>query len=313
MELYPEDLGETISKEVLRLRWPGLMEEPTVSRTMLAALCVVSLVATLVFWLLQWQIGGATGLIGGITGLVWLSKWLEARQKRNAKIGPVTDYEIAQLRNNVSVQDPLVRAFLKLVRTVIAVPATSGASAEQEIRSAVAALAIAIASLPPPEAVSVGPDRTALRERLEEGVDLSPSSLSADDDPTALQTEASHLRRRVPTEADPVIRASLERRAESLERRAETAARTQMLLRRNQALRDEVAEQIGVLRTNLTAFSVGGKQSAPDFAGLAARIQRVTVEANAITEARAEIDTLLAEPARTFVNDEAQEQTLRRR
>ena len=297
MDLYPEDLGEKISQEVLRQRGPAFVEEPGVSAPTLGALCSGSLVATLVFWLLQWQIGVVSLLMGGVTGIMWLSRKWEARQKQDAKIGPVTDHEIMQLWKTISAQDPLVRAYLKLVRAILSVSATPGESAEQEIRGAVCSLATAIGSLPPPEVVSVGPDRTALRERLDDGVDLSPISGHAADDPAALHAEAGRLGQHAVTETDPVIRASLLRRAESLERRAETAARTLMLLRRNQALREEIAEQIGALRTSLTAFSVGGKQSAQDFAGLAASIQRVTVEANAITDARAEIDTLLAEPA----------------
>nr|MDQ2686373.1 hypothetical protein [Armatimonadota bacterium] len=257
MELYPEDLGETISREILHLRQPRFAEESNFSLPMLAALCGSSLVATLVFWVLQWQIGALSLLTSGVTGMMWLSRRGEVRQQRSVLVGPVTDVEIAKLRTNVSAQDPLMRAFLKLIRTILAVPATLDTSAEQEIRNAVAALATAITSLPPPEAVSVGPDRMALRERLDEGVDLSPASVQTDDDPAALQAEANHLRQRASTETDPVIRASLQRRAESQKRRAETAAQTQMLLRRNQALRDEVAEQIGALRTNLTAFSVG--------------------------------------------------------
>lgn len=316
MDLYPGDLGENISREVLSLRGPVFVEEPSISISMLAALCSISLMATLIFWRLQWQIGGASWLlgsisllIGGITSIVWLSRRWETRQKRETKIGRITDHEISQLRDGVSAQDPLARAFLKLIRTILAVPATPDTAAEREIRTAVCALATAIGSLPP-EAVSAGPDRTALRERLDEGVDLSPTSGHIADDPAVLHAEAIRLGQRAHTETDPVIRASLQRRAESLERRAETAARTLMLLRRNQALREEIAEQIGALRTSVTAFSVGGKQATQDFAGLAASIQRVTVEANAITEARAEIGTLLAEPARLSMSGEPQEQPL---
>ena len=97
-------------------------------------------------------------------------------------------------------------------------------------------------------------------------------------------------------ENDAVIAASRRRRAESLLRRADTSARTLLLLRRNKALREEVGEQIQALGTSLTALQVGGRQSAPELSGLAASIHRVALEANAVTVARAEVDTLLSQP-----------------
>jgi hypothetical protein len=132
------------------------------------------------------------------------------------------------------------------------------------------------------------------------------------DNPVALKDEAARLTQDAQAEPDSVIAASLWRRAESLTRRAETAARTLTLLRRNQALRAEVAEQIDALRTSLTAFQVGGRQSAHELADLAASIHRVAQEANAITTARAEIDTLLSLPPLPGANPEAEAQTLRR-
>ena len=93
-----------------------------------------------------------------------------------------------------------------------------------------------------------------------------------------------------------MIAASLRRRAESLLRRSDTAARTSLLLRRNRALREEVGEQIRALQTSLTALQVGGRQSVPELSGLAASIHRVALEANAVTVARAEVDTSSAGP-----------------
>ena len=69
--------------------------------------------------------------------------------------------------------------------------------------------------------------------------------------------------------------------------------------RRNRALRDEVNEQIKALRTSLTALQIGGRQSAPQLSGLAASIHRVALEANAVTVARAEVDTVLSQPERS--------------
>lgn len=310
MDLYPEDLGETISREILRLRKPKFAEAPTVSLQTLGGISIGSLIATLVSGLLHWPIALLFLLVTVVSALMYASTAMKSHREQGAKIGCVTDYEITQVRNNFRTQDPLLRAYLKLALAIMAAPGGLETSTEREIRSAVCALATTIESLPPAQQdAPVRPERASLAERLEQADDNHTET--PPDDPEALQAEADRLSQRAQAEADPVIRASLQRRAESQKQRAETAAQTLMLLRRNQALRDEVAEQISALRTNLAAFSVGGKQSAQDFAGLAASIQRVTVEANAITEARAEIDTLLAESARTVVNDEAQEQPLR--
>ena len=112
----------------------------------------------------------------------------------------------------------------------------------------------------------------------------------------ALRAEAQTQIENAQGETDAVIAASLRRRAESLLRRADTAAKTLLLLRRNRALRDEVNEQIKALRTSLTALQIGGRQSTPELSGLAASIHRVALEANAVTVARAEVDTLLSQP-----------------
>lgn len=50
------------------------------------------------------------------------------------------------------------------------------------------------------------------------------------------------------------------------------------------------------MKTSLTAFRVGGRRTAPELADLAASIQRVAREASAITQARAEVESLIAAP-----------------
>lgn len=183
-------------------------------------------------------------------------------------------------------------------------------AAEGNVREAVRALGTAIEDLPASaESSSMNsplPLRTALADLPAPGPEL------ISDDPDALKAEAARLTKDAQAEPDSVIAASLWRRADSLARRADTAARTLMLLRRNQALRDEVAEQIDALRTSLTAFRVGGRQSATELADLAASIHRVALEANAITTARAEIDTLLSQPQVLEPVPEAEAQTLHR-
>lgn len=181
-----------------------------------------------------------------------------------------------------SEKDPLVQQFLTLAYVVLALPTTEDATAEREVREAISALGLAVEALPPEQKVVT-------------------------DDPTALRAEAETQAAEAQAETDAVIAASLRRRVESLTRRAETAARTLLLLRRNQALQEEVGEQIQALQTSLTALQVGGRQSVPELAGLAASIQRVAQEANAMTAARAEVGMMVAEPQVRVTRPSAEE------
>lgn len=204
------------------------------------------------------------GLAGWCCALV-----LEARDADAGRQKPVSIYEIQAARQKAP--DALMQHYLDLVHSVLSLPATKDAAADREVREAVTALVVAVEALPPdPKVVA--------------------------DDPAALRAEAETQWSRAQAEGDAVIAASLRRRAESLRRRADTAARTLLLLRRNGALREEVGEQIHALQTSLTALQVGGRQSVPELSGLAASIHRVALEANAVTVARAEVDTLLSRP-----------------
>lgn len=295
MNLYPQDLGERIGEHILRQRPPQDAEEPSQSMQALVILCIGSLVATAIAGVCQLPISALFCAAVAVTAILFTLKSLRSEREQEANCEPITDHEIAHLWKTLSARDPLMRAYLKVVRAILAVPAAPETTAEQEVRGAVCALATAIESLPPLEAAPVSNMRPPLAERLSQADDLSLETGTPTDDPAALRAEAQCVAERAVAEHDPIIRASLQRRAESLTRRAETAARTLMLLRRNQALREEIAEQISALRTNVTAFIVGGRQSAQDFVGLAARIQRVTEEANALTTARAEVDSVLME------------------
>jgi len=223
-----------------------------------------------VFWALQgfvmvfFMAAATVGLAGWCCALV-----LEARDADAGRQKPVSIYEIQAARQKAP--DALMQHYLDLVHSVLSLPATKDAAADREVREAVTALVVAVEALPPdPKVVA--------------------------DDPAALRAEAETQWSRAQAEGDAVIAASLRRRAESLRRRADTAARTLLLLRRNGALREEVGEQIHALQTSLTALQVGGRQSVPELSGLAASIHRVALEANAVTVARAEVDTLLSRP-----------------
>ena len=196
---------------------------------------------------------------------------------------PLAYYEVQVIEQQAN--DVLMQSYLNLALSVINLPDTKDETANREVRDAVTALAIAVEALPPEQIV-------------------------VSDDPAALRAEAQAQIENAQSETDAVIAASQRRRAESLLRRADTAAKTLLLLRRNRALRDEVNEQIKALRTSLTALQIGGRQSTPELSGLAASIHWVALEANAVTVARAEVDTLLSQPRRS-VEEEPQAVRLR--
>ena len=284
MEIFPENLGTPLEAEVLRERAGEFGEAPPFP---LPNTIGIGFLACLLLTVLLWLIA-ATGLaiistLATISLLVWYCNQALAYDPVASQVylkgysarvpqSPLTTYEIQNQQRFR--QDSLLKTYLDLA-TSITMAATPDAEAEHEVRNALQALGTTVLALP------------------------ADDPKTASDDPTALRAEAAKLENEVQSEPDAVIRASLHRRAESLTRRADTAARTLLLLRRNQALRQETGEQMDALRTSLTAFRVGGRQSAPELAELAASIQRVAQEANAITAARAEVDTILT---RTVVN-----------
>jgi hypothetical protein len=217
----------------------------------------------------------------GTAGLGWLCFGLctpvvaavtVTRRNRNAppvnqaRHAPLVVYDLSSLRAADS--DPFWRPYLDLVQAALNTPPPD-VEAHASVRLAIRALGDSIAGLPPPVA---------------EGTH---------DDPAAFQAQAGRLTAEADAEGDPVVAASLRRRAEALMRQAETAARTNTLLRRNEALRQEVAGQIAALQTSLTALRVGGTQAVYELAGVAASIQQVALEAGALTQARSEVGDLV--------------------
>ena len=268
MNIYPSDLGEWLNQEVKEERAqapieigegvrPGLVGGGMLGCFVLAGMFWAAHVLVLAFFL------GLMTLLG-LGWYVYMAMSALNTAERSQK--PLSAYELQSVRQRA--QDPLLQSYLDLAHSVVLVPATKDATANREVREAITALGTAVEALPPEQKVSTG-------------------------DPAALRAEAQTQVESAQQEGDAVIAASLRRRAESLLRRADTAARTLLLLRRNRALREEVGEQIKALQTSLTALQVGGRQSAPELSGLAASIHRVALEANAVTVARAEVDTLL--------------------
>lgn len=281
MDLYPQDLGEQISRQVQQDRSSASVQpEAAGLRPSGPGMISVSLAVGASLLLL----GGAIA-IAGVLGLgallcfgVSLYRLIRSPKLRQRVPLPLSKYEVQAVRQQAG--DALLQHYLDLALSVINLPDIKDETANREVRDAITALATAVEALPPDQIV-------------------------VSDDPPALRAEAQTQIENAQGETDPVIAASLRRRAESLLRRADTAAKTLLLLRRNRALRDEVNEQIKALRTSLTALQIGGRQSAPQLSGLAASIHRVALEANAVTVARAEVDTLLSQPVRSVEEPQA--------
>ena len=178
--------------------------------------------------------------------------------------GPLTEAEVGALTDYV--RDPLARDFLGVVQMILSLPDMAEPDAAMNLRRALYALGEAI-----------------------EGLPEQPTRVVRDD-PAHLRRVASDLSDEARREADGVVAASLDRRAQSLSRRAQTVSNIALLVRRNQTLREEVSEQVQALHTSVSAFSVGSRQSIDELADLAASIQHVAAEANAIASAHMELE-----------------------
>ena len=170
--------------------------------------------------------------------------------------------------------DPLVKEYLSIIQTLASVPPQE-ASADQNIRKAVHSLGLAMGKLPvqPAESLMLQPD--------------------------ALRAEAAGLAEQAQREADSIVAASLERQAAALTRQAETVRRMAVLVRRNQVLRQEIAAQVKAFRFGLMATEVSGHHANADFAALAESVAQVAQEADALADARAELDTALGQSRTT--------------
>ena len=177
----------------------------------------------------------------------------------------------------------LERAYLNLVLTAIRQPATTP-EAETDVRDALRALGEAIDHLPLGMGGSGGAllvDADALRR-----------------EPAATLDQAEH-------EPDDVIADSLRRRSEALLRSAEAAGRSSLLLRRADALKNELLAQTEALRLGLVAFDAGagGTTSSAawgagaDLSRLAESVRDVAREAQNVVLARDELDGAITTPS----------------
>ncbi len=304
MEIYPEDLGPRQCTQVLEhRRWCACLDgggpppSPSPSGRVQASPKRERLPFWLwVFWsLIALCIAGEAlhfSFAGYFLPVVTLIIFWRRRQGGKAPVfasapegsagthtgtyARLTGTEIALLQNKLlqkGSNDSVLELYLDLVWAAMnTAPLRPGqAETERDAREAIRALGAAIDALPPRSLADV-PNGHA-----------------------ALEATAARLAAEATGESDPVVAASLGRRAEALRGQAETVARVRVLLRRNSTLREELADQIGALRTSLTAAALGGDDSGPEMAGLAARIRRVASEANAVTAARVEVDALLSQ------------------
>ncbi len=285
MEIYPENLRPELGAAVQKERGLRQTDGPDTSLLIITGVIILLLLSATVFIGLLNMITAGEVVLGWlgvvvavpITLLVWkfALSIMTAERKPVSTLPPLSLAETKAL--TVLQNDALLHSYLDLVGDILQTN-VSDRDAQQEIRAALQTLGTTVVSLP------------------------AEQPRAASDEPARLRAEAVRLFDEADAEADAepdaVIGASLRRRVESLTRRADTAAKTFLLVRRNQALRQETAEQMEALKTSLTAFRVGGQPSVPELADLAAGIQRVAREANAITEARAEVGTLLATPGR---------------
>ena len=275
MNIYPQDLGTQEEQGVRQSRdayalkrghvdfydassWPSW-----VWRGVAAGVAgpILSLMAGVAF---------QSAEVGSVLFLVSVSMAVAvALMRRDESVGqaleqrPLTVSEIRDIKGSAT--DSLKRPFLELVMAAINTPPPPDVESQKSVREAIRTLGESIAGLP-------------LLDRS-----------GTQDDPAAFLAEAEKLGGEAASERDPVIAASLRRRADALHRQAETAERANTLLRRNEALRQEIAGQIAALQTSLTALRVGGAQAVYELADVAANIQQVAIEAGALTQARSEI------------------------
>ncbi len=136
--------------------------------------------------------------------------------------------------------------------------------------------------------------RIALRT-LGEAIDRLPVASGPPLDGDALRQEATQTLAKAQAEPDALIAASQERRAEALRRRADANDRSDLLVRRSAALREELAAQTEALRAGLLAFNTGGADGA-GLAHLAEAVRGVAAEAVSVAAAREELDAALSTP-----------------
>ncbi|MBV9848402.1 MAG: hypothetical protein JO250_01825 [Armatimonadetes bacterium] len=256
MDLSPQDLGETRRARLAR---------PAPRRRAAARQVAVSAVA---FLILFWA-AGAHGFVALLLLTLLMTKLVAALICRQGgairKVGPLTAAQVQGLMRRT--RDPLEREYLNIVLAAMALPRIPEPTAEVPVREAIRSLGSAIEKLPP--------------------VPAPPHSAQK------LAGRAASLADEAEREPDPVVAATLRRRAEARQRQAQTTALIETLSRRNAALRQELSDQLDSLHTSLAAFGMQGVWSVGEMAEVAAGIQWVALHANALAAAQVEMDDSL--------------------
>lgn len=218
---------------------------------------------------------GAVGIWAWFFALAQPRRML-ARKHRQMYERPVTPAEVAALLPQA--HDELERSYLTLVMDVVRQEVASaqktGPASGTDLRSALQALGDAIDKLPATRAVG----------------HLSLGSETPDIMTEVLRRTAAETLTLAQAETDRVMAASLMRRVEALHRRADATARANILTRRFSVLRQEMAAETEALRAGLAAYYTGAHDTT-DLTQLAEEMQRVALEAAAMTAAVDEVDT----------------------
>lgn len=207
------------------------------------------------------------------TGIAACYFMLPKIQVRNAVSKPVTRVELEALQAEAS--EEWTQNYLRLVRE--AAERQIAPQAADAVRDALSVLGVAIEQLPKGLAVSASPEN--------------------------LRAEAAQTAEAAQGETDPVVAASWQRRAEALTRAADLATRSQTLMRRTAALRDEATMQIEALRLSLTSLRTDTGDS-PEMLPLAEAVHAIAAETAALAAARAELDAVLPVTPRSSVQQE---------
>lgn len=256
MEIYPQDLGE---KRYQRL----VPQEVTASYSHPATKWVLGclLVAFVLLEIHTWP----NIMFFAFWPLMYRRRW----QKKRVHGLPQTPLSSAQVRTLlVSCKDPLERDYLNLTLAAVQMPQRPEQVAQTEIRDAIRALGAALDHVP---------TETKLPGASAHGLTLSAAELMVDAD----------------READPVVAASLRRRAAARRQQAETVALLETQARRVSALRAELSDEISSLQTSLTVLSAQGVWSVEEMADVAAGISWIAMKAQGLAAAQAEMDEAL--------------------
>ncbi len=210
------------------------------------------------------HVGGLVMLLPGAV-MSGIGFWVPGSYLRRVCCPPVSEAEAEALE--ALMPDELERAYLRLVISAVRQPVLPETA--MRVRAALQAIGEAIDRLPP-----------GTMPRAEAG---------------ALFAEAAQAQAEAQTEQDAVVAASYERKAEALHRSALAVQRSQTLMRRAAALREEMLAQIESLRLGLAGFDTGSGDVG-SLASLADAVRGVAAESMAVTDARAELDGSLAGP-----------------